>query len=76
MSYNPQHPPFEWLGIDRKAMLADPANNYDTKKACFIPDEKEGFVVATIESSKGEEITVKTESGVVSVSLSDDPYKL
>jgi len=32
---------------------------FDGKKACWVPDDKEGFTLAEIQSSKGEEITVK-----------------
>lgn len=40
---------------------------FDGKKNCFVPDEKEGFVEAEIESTKGEEVTVRTPKGDVSL---------
>jgi len=39
---------------------------FDGKKACFVPDAKEGFTTAEIISSKGDEITVQTTAGEVS----------
>ena len=32
---------------------------FDGKKACWVPDEHDGFVRAEIVSSKGDDITVK-----------------
>lgn len=63
--YNPDDPILGYLAIDRKMTLEDQKRPYDGKKACFVPDKKEGFVTADIISSKGDEITVQTESGEV-----------
>jgi hypothetical protein len=52
---------FKYLAIDRKALLKEQLP-YDGKKACWVPDEKEGFARAEIVSSKGDEITVKVVS--------------
>ena len=49
---------FKYLAIDRKALLKEQLP-YDGKKACWVPDEKEGFARGEIVSSKGDEITVK-----------------
>jgi myosin heavy chain 6/7 len=38
---------------------------FDGKKQCWIPDHKEGFLSGEIESTKGEEVTVKTSKGEV-----------
>jgi myosin heavy chain 6/7 len=38
---------------------------FDGKKQCWIPDHKEGFLASEIESTKGEEVTVKTSKGEV-----------
>ncbi|KAK3591327.1 hypothetical protein CHS0354_028436 [Potamilus streckersoni] len=59
MSFDPSDPDFQYLAVDRKALLKDPPA-YEGKKCCWIPDKKEGFVLAEIVSTKGEEITVKT----------------
>ncbi|KAJ8318328.1 hypothetical protein KUTeg_003419 [Tegillarca granosa] len=59
MSYSHDDPDMQYLAIDRKKMLAE-QKPFDSKKNCWVPDAKEGFVAAEIQSSKGEEITVKT----------------
>lgn len=51
-------PDFQYLAVDRKKLMKE-ALPFDGKKACWIPDEKEGFVRGEIVSSKGDEITVK-----------------
>ena len=53
-------PDFQYLAVDRKKLLEKQTQPYDGKKACWVPDEKEGFARAEIVSSKGEEVTVKT----------------
>ena len=54
-----EDPDFTYLGVDRKKVLSE-APPYDGKKSCWIPDEKEGYVAAEIESTKGEVVCVKT----------------
>lgn len=53
-----QDPDFQYLAVDRKKLMKEQLP-FDGKKACWIPDDKEGFARAEIVSSKGEEITVK-----------------
>lgn len=72
MSYDPNHPALvSHLSIDRKAMLKAQAEGppFDGKKACFVPDDKEGFLPADIVSSKGDEITVQVHGAGVSVTV-------
>jgi hypothetical protein len=38
---------------------------FDAKKTFWIVDHKEGFVSCDIQSTKGEEVTVKTSKGEV-----------
>lgn len=68
MTYDPNYAPWkDYLAIDRKALIKEMGTTpFDGKKACFIPDEKEGFVVAEIVSSKGDEITVQVANAGVS----------
>ena len=56
-----------YLAIDRKQQLEDQSKPYDGKKACFVPDTKEGFVTADIVGTKGDEITVQTGAGEVRI---------
>ena len=55
-----QDPDFQYLAVDHKKLMKE-AKAFDGKKACWVPDEKEGFVRADIQSTKGEEVTVKLE---------------
>jgi len=68
MAYDPNYAPWkEYLAIDRKALIKEQGTTpFDGKKACFVPDEKDGFVVADIVSSKGDEITVQIQGAGVS----------
>ena len=58
-------PDFQYLAIDKKKLLEE-APPYDAKTSCWVPDHKLGFIRANIVSTKGEEVTVKTEGGEVS----------
>lgn len=42
---------------------------FDSKRSCWIPDEKEGFVPAEIKSTKGEQVTVIFNKGEVSATI-------
>jgi len=53
-------PAFKYLTVDRKKMMME-ARPYDGKKACWVPDPKEGFTRAEILSTKGEEVSVKLD---------------
>ena len=55
-------PDFQYLAVDRKKLLAEQTQPYDGKKACWVPDEKEGFARAEIVSTKGDDCTVKVLS--------------
>ena len=52
-------PDFQYLVVDRKKMMKEQTQTFDGKKACWVPDPKDGFLQAEIVSTKGEEITVK-----------------
>ena len=56
---DPNDSDFQYLAIDRKKLMKEQTQAFDGKKACWVPDEKEGFMAAEIQSTKGEEITVK-----------------
>ncbi|ESO82014.1 hypothetical protein LOTGIDRAFT_223645 [Lottia gigantea] len=58
-AYDPADPDFEYLAVDRKKLLAEQTQSFDGKKACWVPDEKHAFLPAEIQSSKGDDITVK-----------------
>ena len=54
-----QDPDFQYLAVDRAKLLKEQTKEFDGKKMCWIHDAKEGFVKAEIQSSKGDDITVK-----------------
>lgn len=54
-----QDPDFKYLALDRKKMMKEQTAVFDGKKACWVPCPKEGFARAEIQSTKGEEVTVK-----------------
>ena len=58
-AYDPNDEDFKYLAIDRKKMLKEQTQAFDGKKNCWVPDDKNGFAAAEIQSTKGEEITVK-----------------
>jgi hypothetical protein len=59
MSYDPNDEDMKYLAVDRKKLLKEQTQTFDGKKNCWVPDKKEGFLPAEIQSTKGEEITVK-----------------
>ena len=61
----------KYLLVSREEKMKMQAQPFDGKKNCWIPDPKEGFVAAEIQSTKGEEVTVKTNKGEVRIKLLD-----
>ena len=59
--------PDQFLSVSRKEQLESSAQSFDTKKSCWVPDEKEGFISAEIISTKGDMVTVKTITGKVQI---------
>lgn len=57
--------PSEWLFISLEQKRIDQSKPYDAKKACWVPDEKEGFVLGEIKATKGELVTVGIPGGEV-----------
>lgn len=53
---------FQYLARDVKKMLEEQNKPFDAKNACWVPDHKEGYIKAVISATKGEEVTVTTES--------------
>lgn len=57
---HPDDPDYKYLCVDKKDLMQLQTVPFDGKKNCWVPDEKLGFVAAEIQSSKGDDITVKT----------------
>lgn len=61
--------PSQWLFVSLEQKRIDQSKPYDAKKACWVPDEKEGYVIGEIKSTKGELVTVSLPGGEVKISL-------
>ncbi|XP_062547760.1 myosin heavy chain, muscle-like [Armigeres subalbatus] len=55
--------PSEWLYISEEMKRADQSKPYDAKKACWVPDEAEGYLQGEIKATKGELVTVGLPGG-------------
>ncbi|XP_021952513.2 myosin heavy chain, muscle isoform X2 [Folsomia candida] len=60
--------PTEYLFISLEQKRIDQSKPYDAKKACWVPDDKEGFIIGEIKATKGEIVTVH-------VNEEDKPFK-
>ena len=56
---------FRYLHVSKEERIKIQSTPFDGKKNCWIPDQKEGFISAEIQSTKGEEVTVKNSKGEV-----------
>ena len=54
-----------YLLVSKEEKMKTQSRPFDGKKNCWIPEPKEGFVAAEIQSTKGDEVTVKTSKGDV-----------
>ena len=55
----------KYLMVPKEERIRLQAKPFDGKKSCWVPDHKEGFLAGEIQSTKGEEVTVKTSRGDV-----------
>ncbi|CAL4139912.1 unnamed protein product, partial [Meganyctiphanes norvegica] len=62
-STGPDPDPTEYLYISREMRLSDSNKPYDSKKDCWVPSEKEGYVMGKIEGAQGELVTVNLPNG-------------
>ncbi|CAF4448893.1 unnamed protein product, partial [Adineta steineri] len=62
------------LPSDEKIKLR--SQSFDAKKACWVPDPKESFIAAEIESVKDDQVTVKTSKGEVKTLKKDDVQQM
>ena len=69
MIYDPNDPELKesmkCLSLPAEERIKLQSQPFDGKKQCWAPEPKESFVPAEIQSTKGEEVTVKTEKGEV-----------
>ncbi|XP_049280852.1 myosin heavy chain, muscle isoform X16 [Anopheles funestus] len=55
--------PTEFLFVSLEQKRIDQSKPYDSKKACWVPEEKEGYVLGEIKATKGELVTVALPGG-------------
>ncbi|XP_065215434.1 myosin heavy chain, muscle isoform X28 [Planococcus citri] len=58
---DPDPTPYLYISLEQKRI--DQTKPYDAKKACWVPDEAEGFVQGEIQSTKGDLVNVKLPGG-------------
>lgn len=64
-STGPDPDPTEYLFLSLEQKRIDQSKPYDGKKACWVPDEKELYLMAEIKSMKGDIATVDMPTGGV-----------
>ncbi|XP_047492689.1 myosin heavy chain, muscle-like isoform X26 [Penaeus chinensis] len=62
-STGPDPDPTEFLYVSLEQKRIDQTKPYDAKKACWVPDEKEGYVFGEIQGTKGDLVTVQVPGG-------------
>ncbi|XP_057653557.1 myosin heavy chain, muscle isoform X16 [Diorhabda carinulata] len=58
---DPDPTPYLFVSLEQKRI--DQTKPYDAKKACWVPDEKEGFLLGEIKGTKGDLVTVGLPGG-------------
>ena len=70
MIHDPNDPEFleamKYLALPAEEKIKLRSQPFDAKKACWVPDPKESFIGAEIQSTKDDQVTVKTSKGEVS----------
>lgn len=59
--------PTPYLFVSLEQRRIDQSKPYDSKKNCWVPDEKEGYLLGEIKATKGELVTVNLPGGEVSL---------
>jgi myosin heavy chain 6/7 len=70
---DPDPTPYLFVSLEQKRM--DQTKPYDAKKACWVPDEKEGYLLGEIKATKGDLVTVGLPNGEVSLSHATPTHK-
>ncbi|XP_068976181.1 myosin heavy chain, muscle isoform X15 [Bombus flavifrons] len=58
---DPDPTPYLFVSLEQKRI--DQTKPYDAKKACWVPDEKEGYVLGEIKATKGDIVSVALPGG-------------
>lgn len=62
---DPDPTPYLFVSLEQKRI--DQTKPYDAKKSCWVPDEKEGFLLGEIKGTKGDLVTVGIPGGEVNI---------
>jgi len=62
-STGPDPDPTEFLFVSLEQKRIDQTKPYDAKKSCWVPCEKEGFILGEIQGTKGDLVTVGIKGG-------------
>lgn len=60
---DPDPTPYLFVSLEQKRI--DQTKPYDSKKCCWVPDEKEGFLLGEIKATKGDLVSVGIPGGEV-----------
>lgn len=60
---DPDPTPYLFVSLEQKRI--DQTKPYDAKKACWVPDEKEGYLLGEIKATKGDIVSVGLPGGEV-----------
>ncbi|XP_065164956.1 myosin heavy chain, muscle isoform X3 [Atheta coriaria] len=58
---DPDPTPYLFVSLEQKRI--DQTKPYDAKKSCWVPDDKEGFILGEIKGTKGDLVTVGISAG-------------
>lgn len=62
---DPDPTPYLFVSLEQKRI--DQSKPYDAKKACWVPDEKEGYLLGEIKATKGDIVSVILPGGEVRI---------
>lgn len=65
--------PTPYLFVSLEQRRIDQSKPYDAKKACWIPDEKEGYLLGEIKATKGDIVSVGLPGGEVCMPFNYTP---
>ncbi|CAH1958783.1 unnamed protein product [Acanthoscelides obtectus] len=70
----PDPTPYLFVSLEQKRI--DQTKPYDAKKSCWVPDDKEGFVLGEIKGTKGDLVTVAIPGGEEKTFKKDNVYQV
>lgn len=71
---DPDPTPYLFVSLEQKRI--DQTKPYDSKKNCWVPDEKDGYLLGEIRATKGDLVTVALPGGEVKLRECNQSYYL